>query len=297
MKIKINIFVFVVSFAFCCFIGVAQTQMPSNGTAKQVARFEHIAINLADPVAAAKWYSENLGMKVMRAGAAPTFTTFIADSGEHMMLELFHNADYPLLNPKEINRMSLHLAFSTDDIVAMKTKLVAAGAVVVDTLRKTNSGDQVMTVRDPWGLAIQFVQRVTPMLQFKGTFPEHFAVNVLDSRAKAKWYVDNLGFVIVRDGKAPSYGMFIADSTNDMMFELYQNTECPVLDFTKVSHMATHVAFMVNNLELVKTHLLAAGATLVDDITKSPSGDFVLMMRDPWGEPIQFVKRAVPMLK
>ena len=92
-------------------------------------------------------------------------------------------------------------------------------------------------------------------------------------------------------------GMFIADSTNDMMFELYQNTEYPMLDFPKVSHMATHAAFMVNNLELVKSNLLAANATVVDNITKTPAGDLVLMMRDPWGEPIQFVKRAVPMLK
>ena len=47
----------------------------------------------------------------MRSGSAPTFTTFIADSGEHMMLELFHNADYPLLNPQEINHMSFTLLF------------------------------------------------------------------------------------------------------------------------------------------------------------------------------------------
>jgi len=27
------------------------------------------------------------------------------------------------------------------------------------------------------------------------------------------------------------------------------------------------------------------------------TGDLVLMLRDPWGQPIQFVKCAVPMLK
>jgi len=61
--------------------------------------------------------------------------------------------------------------------------------------------------------------------------------------------------------------------------------------------MAIHVAFMVNDINTIKTKLISAGATLVEDITKTPAGDLVLMLRDPWGEPIQFVKRAVPMLK
>jgi hypothetical protein len=43
--------------------------------------------------------------------------------------------------------------------------------------------------------------------------------------------------------------------------------------------------------------LLTAGATLVEDDKTTPLGDLVLMMRDPWGEPIQFVKRLSPMLR
>ena len=260
---------------------------------KLVARFEHCAFNVPDPVAAAAWYGKNLGMKVMRADTAPPYTTFIADSGAHMMMELYHNADYPLLNPGAIHYMSIHLAFTVDDIAAMKTKLVDAGAAIVDTLRKTSSGDQVMTLRDPWGLPIQFVQRIIPMLPFGGVHLEHFAVNVADSKAKAQWYEDNLGFVLLRSGGS----IFIADSSKNMMFEFYTNTGAPLMQYDSISYMANHTAFVVGDMASARVVLLAAGAKLQTDIAKTASSDLVMMMRDPWGQPIQFVKRAAPMLK
>jgi glyoxylase I family protein len=278
--------------------------MVSNAQTKEAARivsitarFEHIAVNVSDPPTVAKWYTDNLGMKVMRAGGAPTFTTFIADSGVHMMMELFHNDQYPLLEPAKIHHMAIHLAFITPNILQSRSQLLAAGATIVDSLKKTSSGDQVMTVRDPWGLPIQFVERVSPMLSFSGMYPEHFAMNVADSRAKAKWYTDNLGMVVVRDGKAPTYGMFVGDAGKHMMYELYQQTQYPAVDFNTISHMSIHVAFMVDDVQTAKDALIKAGAKLVDDVTKTPAGDFVLMLRDPWGQPIQFVKRATPMLK
>jgi glyoxylase I family protein len=262
-----------------------------------IARPEHVAFNVVDPRAAAKWYVDNLGMKVMRAGGPPTYTTFVADSGLHMMIELFHNADYPLLEPAKINHMSLHLAFMVGDVAAMKAKLISAGATMVDDITKTPSGDLVLMLRDPWGLPIQFVQRVKPMLQATGVRPEHLALNVADARATARWFVTNLGMKIVREGGAPTFGTFVSDSNNQMMLELYQNKDFPVIDFKKISHMSIHFASMVPDVAAAKDALLAAGSTLAEDITKTPAGDQVLMMRDPTGFPIQFVRRVEPMLK
>jgi uncharacterized glyoxalase superfamily protein PhnB len=135
------------------------------------------------------------------------------------------------------------------------------------------------------------------MLSFTGLYMEHFAINVADSRVKAKWYTENLNMVIMRDGNAPTYGMFIADAGKNMMYELYQQKDYPVVDFSAVSHQSFHIAFMVDDLEATKDLLLAAGAKVVEDIKKTPSGDSVLMLRDPWDQPIQFVKRINPMLK
>jgi glyoxylase I family protein len=264
---------------------------------REAIRPEHVAFNVPDPLVVVKWYTENLGMKVMRKGGPPTYTTFIADSGEHMMIELFHNADYPVFEPAKLSHMSIHLAFMVEDIAAIKTKLAAAGATVVEDITKTPSGDQVLMLRDPWNLPIQFAQRVKPMLKATGLRPEHLALNVSDSRSTAHWFVEHLGMHVVREGGAPTYGMFVADSSEQMMLELYQNSAYPVVDFGKISYMSIHYASMVPDIEAAKKGLLKAGATVAEDITKTPSGDYVLMLREPGGFPIQFVNRVAPMLK
>ena len=130
-----------------------------------IIRPEHIALNVLDPAAMVKWYTENLGMKVMRQGGPPTNTSFIADSGQHMMLEIGHNADYPVIDFAKLSHMSIHLAFMVDDISTMKARLIAAGATVVEDITKTPGGDEVLMMRDPSGLPIQFVKRVAPMLK------------------------------------------------------------------------------------------------------------------------------------
>jgi len=261
-----------------------------------LVRFEHIAFHVLDPVATAKWYTDNLGMKIVRVDGNPINIVFVADSITHMMVEFFRATNYPLFEPTKINPMSLHLAFSTPNIVETQKKLVDGGATIIDSLRKTVSGDQVLMLRDPWGLPLQFAERVKPMISFTGLFIEHLAINVADSRARAKWYGENLLTVIVRDGKPPTYGMFIADSGRNVMFELYQQ-EYPVIDFAGVSHMSFHIAYIVDDVLAAQKALVTAGATVVEEGTKSASGDIVGMVRDPWGVPIQLVKREKPMLK
>ena len=276
---------------------IAEGSNSSSAYSREMIRPEHVAFNVLDPGAVVKWYTENLGMKEMRKGGPPTYTTFIADSGEHMMIELFHNADYPVFEPAKFSHMSIHLAFMVDDIAAIKKKLVAGGATIVEDITKTPSGDQVLMLRDPWSLPIQFVQRVKPMLKVTGIRPEHLALNVSDSRTTAHWFVEHLGMKVVREGGAPTYGMFVADSSEQMMLELYQNSSYPIVDFGKISYMSIHFASMVPDIEAAKKQLLKAGATVAEDITKTPSGDHVLMLREPGGFPIQFVNRVAPMLK
>ena len=57
------------------------------------SRFEHIAINVGDPIAVADWYCKNLGMKVKFEGGPPNNIRFISDSCGRMMFELYGNAD------------------------------------------------------------------------------------------------------------------------------------------------------------------------------------------------------------
>ena len=42
--------------------------------------------------------------------------------------------------------------------------------------------------------------------------------------------------------------------------------------------------------------MIAAGATPAGEVTTSPVGDQLAMLRDPWGLAIQLVKRSRPMV-
>lgn len=127
-------------------------------------RLEHVGLNVADPVKAAQWYVENLGMKIVREGPAPANARFLADGDGNMMLELYHNPPDAVPNYASMDPLILHVAFMVDDVDAIRSKLIAAGATAVDEVTTTPAGDKLAMLRDPWGLAIQFVRRANPML-------------------------------------------------------------------------------------------------------------------------------------
>ncbi|UCC96447.1 MAG: VOC family protein [Phycisphaerales bacterium] len=127
-------------------------------------RFEHVAINVEDPVAMAEWYCENVGMRMVRQGPPPANARFISDAGGNMMMEIYHNPpdavpDYAAMDP-----LVLHIAFMVDDVKGICRELVAAGATVAQETYTTDSGDEIAMLRDPWGVPIQFLKRANPML-------------------------------------------------------------------------------------------------------------------------------------
>jgi glyoxylase I family protein len=130
-------------------------------------RLEHVGLNVADPVKAAKWYVDNLGMKVLREGPPPANARFLGDADGNMMLELYHNPPDAVPNYTAMDPLLLHVAFLVDDVEAIRSKLLAAGATAVGEVTTTEAGDKLAMLRDPWGLAIQFVHRADPMLTLK----------------------------------------------------------------------------------------------------------------------------------
>jgi glyoxylase I family protein len=130
-------------------------------------RLEHVALNVADPVKMAQWYVDNLGMKITREGPAPINMRFLADAGGNMMLELYHNPPDAVPDYASMDPLILHVAFLVDDVEAIRSKLLAAGATPTDEITTTPAGDKITILRDPWGLAIQFIHRANPMLSHK----------------------------------------------------------------------------------------------------------------------------------
>jgi catechol 2,3-dioxygenase-like lactoylglutathione lyase family enzyme len=260
-------------------------------------RPEHIAFNVSDPAAVAKWYCDNLGMKILRKSAPPATTHFIADSAGTMSLELYRNEKAPIPDYASISHISLHLAFTVDDAGEIKTRLLTAGAKLAEDIVVTPSGDRILMLRDPWGLALQFTVRVFPMLKSGGLRFEHLALNVADPQSTANWYVENLGMKVVRQSGAPSFTNFVADNEKHLMIELSTNAAAPILDLSKFNTVSLHFAFVVDDVRSLRTGLIEAGATLAEEIRETNTGDQVLVLRDPWGFPIQFIKRTEALLK
>jgi glyoxylase I family protein len=122
-------------------------------------KLEHIAFDVADPQGLAKWWCENLGMRVVRASGPPVFGHFLADSAGQSIIEIYNN---PTVTPPDYASMksaTLHLAFVSDDPEAMRDKLIAAGATAMGETLITPSGDIITEVRDPFGFVIQFAKR------------------------------------------------------------------------------------------------------------------------------------------
>jgi predicted enzyme related to lactoylglutathione lyase len=125
---------------------------------------------------------------------------------------------------------------------------------------------------------------------------EHFALQVPDPVAMADWYVKHLRFSIARKGGEPSHARFLADSSGSVMLEIYRNPVATVPDYRKDDPLLMHVAYVSDNLGADRERLVEAGAVIVDDLMTTTSGDAIVMLRDPWGVPIQLVKRAKPMI-
>jgi glyoxylase I family protein len=124
---------------------------------------------------------------------------------------------------------------------------------------------------------------------------EHFACNVSDPVAMAAWYTQNLGMQVVRKVSAPPHIHFLADANRRVVIEIYSNPADPVPDYKSMHPLRFHIAFAAEDPDAVRTALVSAGATFVEESTL-PDGSRLLMLRDPWGLPLQLAKRATPLL-
>ena len=122
---------------------------------------------------------------------------------------------------------------------------------------------------------------------------EHFALNVPDARAHARWLVAHLGFTIVRQQEHSPYIHFLADQTGRVVIEVYTNPLAPVPDYRAQHPLVFHFAVVSADPAADRARLEQAGATLFSDETL-PDGSRILLMRDPWGLPLQFCQRATP---
>ena len=119
-------------------------------------KLEHIGFNVAEPQKVMDWWCANLGF-------TQTHPAFVVDSTGQMAIEFYRNDAAPIPDYTAISSLTLHIAFLSEDVDADAVRLVAAGATLLETVHKP--GFDMAMLRDPFGLAIQFVTRGTPILR------------------------------------------------------------------------------------------------------------------------------------
>lgn len=127
-------------------------------------RLEHIAFNVQEPAALAAWYCANLEMQIVRAFEEPPHIHFLADSAGKSLIEIYSNPLGSFIDHASHHAVTFHLAFAVDDMDVARQRLEAAGATLDGEIDKRANGDKLAFLRDPWGHAIQLVQRQEAMI-------------------------------------------------------------------------------------------------------------------------------------
>ena len=122
---------------------------------------------------------------------------------------------------------------------------------------------------------------------------EHFALNVPDPRAHAQWYVRHLGFTIARAREDAPFTHFLADETGRTIVELYTNPKAAIPDYAAAHPLCFHIAVVAADAKAERARLEAAGAKLFLE-EPQPDGSLLIMLRDPWGVPLQLCQRTKP---
>lgn len=127
-------------------------------------KIEHLAFNVTDPLNMARWYVEHLGLTVKRRTVEAPYAHFLADDSGTVMLEIYGNPNASRLDFPTVQPPALHLAFLSADLTADVKRLVAAGATIVADVHVLETGDTFAMLRDPWGVSLQLVKRLSPMI-------------------------------------------------------------------------------------------------------------------------------------
>ena len=125
---------------------------------------------------------------------------------------------------------------------------------------------------------------------------EHIGYQVSEPVKVAAWYVEHLGFRIMRQMDHSPWAHFLADDSGQVMIEIYSNPNAPMPDYASMDPLVLHLAFVAEDVEGERRRLLGAWATAAGEIEETAAGDRVAMLRDPWGFPIQLCKRGEAMI-
>lgn len=120
-------------------------------------KIEHIAFNVADPVAVAAWYADNVGLSLAFHNPAANQTHFLSD-GAGSIIEIYCNPADQVPDYRRQDPLIFHLALASEDPRADAARLIEKGAEFVEE-KAVGEAMLLIMLRDPWGHALQLCKR------------------------------------------------------------------------------------------------------------------------------------------
>lgn len=122
---------------------------------------------------------------------------------------------------------------------------------------------------------------------------EHIGITVEKPVETAGWLVKNFGCRLVSSQSDAQHEVaFVADEAGTTLLELIRvpgvAPSCSLLPSTS----QLHIAFLSDDPYAKLKELEKAGAALVEDNSGHNPGEILLLLRDPWGNVFQLVKRS-----
>ncbi|HUR59100.1 MAG TPA: VOC family protein [Opitutaceae bacterium] len=124
-------------------------------------KFEHFALNVAEPAAQAQWYVKHLGFRIARKRDDAPFTHFLADETGRVAFELYSNPKATIPDYGAQHPLVFHVAVVAVDAKAECARLVKAGATLF-LEEPQPDGTLLVMLRDPWQVPLQLCQRTKP---------------------------------------------------------------------------------------------------------------------------------------
>ena len=125
---------------------------------------------------------------------------------------------------------------------------------------------------------------------------EHFGIACSNPVEIGKWYSTNFNFEILISGDDGCKGVtFLKSNENGETIEFFKLPEVQALSETLVHHLQFHIAFESDDPIKKSKELVEVGAEFVEECPNKMSGDFLVVLHDPWRNTIQLVSRKIPL--
>jgi|WetSurMetagenome_2_1015567.scaffolds.fasta_scaffold1094149_2 glyoxylase I family protein len=120
---------------------------------------------------------------------------------------------------------------------------------------------------------------------------EHIGLCIEYPISVAEWWVDHLGFEFLRKLGTDEGGVaFIADQ-HGTVIEFGKLEEVPSLDVNRLESIQLHFALECSDTMQEAQRLVKVGATLVGESPRNAYKNEKVILRDPWGNCLQLIKR------